>query len=861
MAMLTGRENTLLLGVLAGMTPAGRGRRSTAVKEASGLGTHYDHLVASYSQGMRARLGLAVMERTEPAILLLDEIHEALDHEFRDHVEGYARELLGRGGIVIATGHDHPHARALLQPRAVARHGELESPTATSTSAAPLPRGAASVRPSPARMPACSRPRARRRGVAWTLLRPRASLAEPDGRRRPARRSGRRGASSRRLGLDAVSWPCPSPGRTSTLALDDDGPGASSGCTCRRAADRGRRASGQRVLADAVPTARCGAPEPPGCLWILLLRALVDKGELAERHRPPSGGSRRPGGGGPPELLEALAAPSRARPDAARRRGRRRRLAGPASPSPSTARRRRGGCRLASPRSPPSCGAAVRPGAHRGGARPGRRRARRRWSRGSRASLPLPTRIQYMGLTGGKLPRADAAARARARVRRAGGDPLGRATRAAPSTALRGRIVLFDRYTLDGAVPSGGAERGRPALPPPAAVVVPAAGPRGRPRRVRRDDARAQGGVRPGGARAWRAAYARLRARGAGSWSSTPSSPWSAYARRRRRRSGGATPSCAMGGRRERRRGSRSGSRPAAGRRRSRAASPGCSRRPRRRSRWSSSTRRRRRRGARAASRTGRRPLPRAGAPRAVGVAQPGARASARATCSRSPTTTACPIRAGWPGSSARSLARPRPAAASGPILPPLGEQPPGTYAISLRRVRGAGRPRGPRRCRGARAAARTSPRRVAAPARSAAGTSASAAGSPGQAAEDADLLYRLLRGGGPCATSPRRSSATSGSPARGGSPRAGPTRYGVGAMCGLWLGARRRVRRADARGYARLHLRPLLGALRRRDRAALARARPRARGLGAGRRLRPARRPAGEGSGASSRCRSTRRC
>lgn len=107
MALLTGRENTLLLGVLAGMTPNRAKAEMEEVKRRSGLEHHYERLVASYSQGMRARLGLAVVERTEPAILLLDEIHEALDHEFRDHVEAYAHELLAAGGIVVATGHDH----------------------------------------------------------------------------------------------------------------------------------------------------------------------------------------------------------------------------------------------------------------------------------------------------------------------------------------------------------------------------------------------------------------------------------------------------------------------------------------------------------------------------------------------------------------------------------------------------------------------------------------------------------------------------------------------------------------------------------------------------------------------------------
>ena len=126
MAMLTGRENTLLLGVLAGRSPAWARDQTEAVAEASGLGKHYDHLVASYSQGMRARLGLAIMERTEPAILLLDEIHEALDHEFRDHVERYARGLLERGGIVIATGHDH-HMLERFSSRAVLlEHGALK---------------------------------------------------------------------------------------------------------------------------------------------------------------------------------------------------------------------------------------------------------------------------------------------------------------------------------------------------------------------------------------------------------------------------------------------------------------------------------------------------------------------------------------------------------------------------------------------------------------------------------------------------------------------------------------------------------------------------------------------------------------
>ncbi len=125
MALLTGRENTALLGVLAGMTPKQARAEMAAVKERSGLQEHYERLVASYSQGMRARLGLAVVERTEPTILLLDEVHEALDHEFRNHVESLAHDLLAAGGIVVATGHDHPMLERLCTRALLLKRGQL----------------------------------------------------------------------------------------------------------------------------------------------------------------------------------------------------------------------------------------------------------------------------------------------------------------------------------------------------------------------------------------------------------------------------------------------------------------------------------------------------------------------------------------------------------------------------------------------------------------------------------------------------------------------------------------------------------------------------------------------------------------
>jgi ABC-type polysaccharide/polyol phosphate transport system ATPase subunit len=108
MSLLTGRENALLLGVIAGLSRRRVSRVMNDIKGRSGLGEAFERPVLTYSQGMRARLGFAVAEEAQPQILLLDEVHEALDHEFRQFLQERAEAIVAGGGIVIAAGHDHP---------------------------------------------------------------------------------------------------------------------------------------------------------------------------------------------------------------------------------------------------------------------------------------------------------------------------------------------------------------------------------------------------------------------------------------------------------------------------------------------------------------------------------------------------------------------------------------------------------------------------------------------------------------------------------------------------------------------------------------------------------------------------------
>jgi ABC-type polysaccharide/polyol phosphate transport system ATPase subunit len=127
LALLTGRENAVLLGVIAGLSRRGAIKGLERVKARSGLEDAFERPVLTYSQGMKARLGLAVAEETDPQILLLDEVHEALDHEFRGFLQKRARGILDAGGIVVAAGHDHPMLARLCTRALWLDHGSVRA--------------------------------------------------------------------------------------------------------------------------------------------------------------------------------------------------------------------------------------------------------------------------------------------------------------------------------------------------------------------------------------------------------------------------------------------------------------------------------------------------------------------------------------------------------------------------------------------------------------------------------------------------------------------------------------------------------------------------------------------------------------
>jgi lipopolysaccharide transport system ATP-binding protein len=124
---LTGRENCLLLGVLEGLSRPEARAAMDEIAERSGLAEAFDRPVSAYSLGMRARLGFAVTEQMRPQVLLLDEVHEAVDHEFRQLIEARTRAILDEGGVVVAAGHDHAALGELCSRAIVMQDGGIRA--------------------------------------------------------------------------------------------------------------------------------------------------------------------------------------------------------------------------------------------------------------------------------------------------------------------------------------------------------------------------------------------------------------------------------------------------------------------------------------------------------------------------------------------------------------------------------------------------------------------------------------------------------------------------------------------------------------------------------------------------------------
>tara|TARA_B100000886_G_scaffold10897_1_gene7059 strand:- start:4380 stop:5117 length:738 start_codon:yes stop_codon:yes gene_type:complete len=102
---LTGRENILLTGSIYGYSKKEISNMEEEIIEFSGIREFIDQPIRTYSAGMRARLGFAIVSNLEPDILLLDEVMSVGDTDFRQKSRNKIEQLIKGDATVVIVSH------------------------------------------------------------------------------------------------------------------------------------------------------------------------------------------------------------------------------------------------------------------------------------------------------------------------------------------------------------------------------------------------------------------------------------------------------------------------------------------------------------------------------------------------------------------------------------------------------------------------------------------------------------------------------------------------------------------------------------------------------------------------------------
>lgn len=110
---LSGRDNVVLSALLLGFTRAEIDAQMDEIIAFSELRERIDEPLATYSLGMRARLGFAVNSRLEPDVLLIDEVLGVGDAAFQVKSAALIEERLRSDKTVVLVTHNPDAARKL----------------------------------------------------------------------------------------------------------------------------------------------------------------------------------------------------------------------------------------------------------------------------------------------------------------------------------------------------------------------------------------------------------------------------------------------------------------------------------------------------------------------------------------------------------------------------------------------------------------------------------------------------------------------------------------------------------------------------------------------------------------------------
>lgn len=110
---LTGAENILFNGVILGLSRQETRNRMAEIVAFSGIGSHIDAPVRTYSSGMLARLGFSIAVHVDADLLIVDEVLAVGDFEFEQKCFQRLEEFRAAGGAILFVSHDTDAVRRI----------------------------------------------------------------------------------------------------------------------------------------------------------------------------------------------------------------------------------------------------------------------------------------------------------------------------------------------------------------------------------------------------------------------------------------------------------------------------------------------------------------------------------------------------------------------------------------------------------------------------------------------------------------------------------------------------------------------------------------------------------------------------
>ena len=122
---MTGRENIYLNGTILGMNRQQIDERFEEIIDFADIGDFIDAPVATYSSGMKVRLGFSVAVHVKPDILLVDEILSVGDLSFRNKSLRKMQEYREQANALIFISHNLEQVRVLCNRLIILNKGKV----------------------------------------------------------------------------------------------------------------------------------------------------------------------------------------------------------------------------------------------------------------------------------------------------------------------------------------------------------------------------------------------------------------------------------------------------------------------------------------------------------------------------------------------------------------------------------------------------------------------------------------------------------------------------------------------------------------------------------------------------------------